>query len=365
MSKVSELKRILGENFVWNKARLDCFSRMLLALFSVRTVNLSEIAVAFAAKAEVNSRYKRLQRFFRHFEIDYAILAKWIFKLFLADRQIYLTVDRTNWFWGKAKINILTLGIAYEGVAIPLLWSLLNKAGNATAAEHGAILQRFVGLFGKDCIAGVLADREFASGSLFGWLNKEQLPFYIRIKDNSMVSIKNKKFRAAKKLFNHLRSNQKSVFGMTIELFGQKIYLAGSRSERGELMIVATNRHPRNAIAIYLRRWEIETLFSCLKGRGFCFEATHLTHLDRIEKMMALLAIGLCWAHKTGEWRAEKKPIRFGKHRDSIRPQNSFFRYGFDFIREIILSPFKKAVAFKYCLHALMPPFQCVQEGIL
>jgi len=345
MNKVSELKRILDENFVWNKARIDCFARMLLALFSVRTVNLSEIAVAFAAKAEVNSRYKRLQRFFRHFKIDYAVLAKWIFKLFLADRQIYLTVDRTNWFWGKAKINILTLGIAYEGVAIPLLWSLLNKAGNATAAEHEAILRRFIDLFGKDCIAGVLADREFASGNLFGWLNKERIPFYIRIKDNSMVNIKNKKFRAAKKLFIYLRANQKSVFGMAVELFGQKVYLAGSRSERGELMIVATNRHPSNAIAIYLRRWEIETLFSCLKGRGFCFEATHLTHLDRIEKMMALLAIGLCWAHKTGEWRAEKKPIRFGKHRDSIRPQNSFFRYGFDFIREIILSPFKKKVS--------------------
>lgn len=66
MNKISELKRILGENFVWNKARIDCFARMLLALFSVRTVNLSEIAVAFAAKTEVNSRYKRLQRFFRH-----------------------------------------------------------------------------------------------------------------------------------------------------------------------------------------------------------------------------------------------------------------------------------------------------------
>jgi hypothetical protein len=367
MNKVSELKRILGENFVWNKARLDCFARMLLALFSVRTVNLSEIAVAFAAKAEIDSRYKRLQRFFRHFKIDYADLARWIFKLFLADRQIYLTVDRTNWFWGKAKINILTLGIAYEGVAIPLLWNLLNKAGNATAAEHEAILRRFVDLFGKDCIAGVLADREFASGNLFRWLNKKQIPFYIRIKDNSMVKIRNKKFRTAKKLFNHLGTNQKSVFGMTTELFGQTVYLAGSRSERGELMIVATNsrQHPRNAIAIYLRRWEIETLFSCLKGRGFCFEATHLTHMDRIEKMMALLAIGLCWAHKTGEWRAEKKPIRFGKHHDSIRPQNSFFRYGFDFIREIMLSPFKKKVAFKYCLYALMPTFQYAQEDVL
>jgi hypothetical protein len=44
----------------------------------------------------------------------------------------------------KAKINLLTLGIAYEGVAIPLMWNLLNKAGNATAIEHKTILKRFV-----------------------------------------------------------------------------------------------------------------------------------------------------------------------------------------------------------------------------
>lgn len=63
MNKVSELKGILGESFSWNKARLDCFVRMLLALFAVRTVNLSEIAVAFASEAEISSRYKRLSVF--------------------------------------------------------------------------------------------------------------------------------------------------------------------------------------------------------------------------------------------------------------------------------------------------------------
>lgn len=61
MDKVSELKKILSETLVWNKARLDCFARMLLALFAVRTVNLSEIAVAFASKSKKDSRYKRLQ----------------------------------------------------------------------------------------------------------------------------------------------------------------------------------------------------------------------------------------------------------------------------------------------------------------
>ncbi len=366
MDKISELASILSDSLNWNKARLDCFVRMLLALFAVRTVNLSEIAVGFASKAQVTSRYKRLQRFFRLFQIDYSLIAKLVFGLFfIADKKIYLTIDRTNWFWGKAKINVLTLGIAYEGAAIPILWTTLNKAGNATAAEHQAIIERFISLFGKGSIAGILADREFASGALFCWLNQEHVPFYIRIKEGSLLWVKNEKFHTANKLFNHLNAKEQGIFGMNVTLFGAKVYLAGSRSEKGELMIVATNQSPKNAIACYLRRWEIETLFSCLKGRGFRFEDTHLTQLDRVEKLMALLTIGFCWAHKTGEWRATIKPVVFKKHRDSQRPQSSYFRYGFDFIRELILSPFKKLSIFKASLQAFITPPQPVSEEAL
>ena len=110
MDPTSELKRILGQSFNWNKARLDCFARILLALLKVRTVNLREIAVAVDSKAQIDSRYKRLKRFFAGFKIDLDVLAKWIFKLFFNnDKKVYLTVDRTNWFFGKGKINILTL----------------------------------------------------------------------------------------------------------------------------------------------------------------------------------------------------------------------------------------------------------------
>ncbi len=74
---------------------------------------------------------------------------------------------------------------------------------------------------------------------------------------------------------------------MPIELYNQQVYLAGSRSDAGELMIVATNRHPKNAVSIYMRRWEIEILFGCLKTKGFRFEDTHLTKLERIDRLMA------------------------------------------------------------------------------
>ena len=51
MKRSSELEDMLKEILGWNKARLSCFIKMLLALFTVRTVNLRELAVAFASDA--------------------------------------------------------------------------------------------------------------------------------------------------------------------------------------------------------------------------------------------------------------------------------------------------------------------------
>jgi hypothetical protein len=70
-------------------------------------VNLAEIATAFPGHAKVESHYKRLQRFFRHFEIDYTMIAKLITQLIPEKPPWILTLDRTNWKFGKININIL------------------------------------------------------------------------------------------------------------------------------------------------------------------------------------------------------------------------------------------------------------------
>jgi hypothetical protein len=59
---------------------------------------------------------------------------------------------------------------------------------------------------------------------------------------------------------------------------------------------------------------------------------------DRLEKLIALLAIGLVWAHQVGEWNASFKPIPWKQFKTQKRPQYSFFRYGSDVLREIIIS---------------------------
>ncbi|MFI4919687.1 MAG: hypothetical protein ACHP65_09045 [Legionellales bacterium] len=75
-----------------------------------------------SSDAEQTSRYRRIQRFFAMFSIDFDMVAGFIFKLFfVSGGKGYLTMDRTNWQWGKSDINILSrtekLGItsAYFG----------------------------------------------------------------------------------------------------------------------------------------------------------------------------------------------------------------------------------------------------------
>ena len=97
----------------------------------------------------------------------------------------------------------------------------------------------------------------------------------------------------------------------------------------GELVIIATQEHPETALADYKERWQIETLFACLKTRGFCLEATHLTHPERLEKLFAFLAIAVSWAHLIGEWLHEIKPITLKSHG---RRANSLVRYGLDYL---------------------------------
>lgn len=349
MEYISELRDSLNGHFKWNKARITCFIQMLLALFTTRTINLNKLACVIHSKAvEQSSRYRRLQRFFSGFTIDFDIIAGFIFRLFfVAGGKWYLTMDRTNWKWGKSNINILTLGIAYQGTAIPIYWDLLDKRGNSDTPERIAIIEKFIKTFGKNSIAELLCDREFVGEDWFKWLSKENISFCIRIKNNTVTTNAHGEKAWMDTLFYGLKPGEQRVLEGKRKVTGCFVYLAGLRLSDGELLIVATDSEPENSIKRYAVRWEIETLFGCLKGRGFHFEDTHITNRERIKKLLVLLAIAFAWAHKTGEWRAKLKPIKIKKHG---RPTVSIFRVGLDYVSFAIVNLFKKPAAMMNCL---------------
>lgn len=270
--------------------------------------------------------------FLENLKLISPLLLFWVIHCFcLSGQALYLSMDRTNWRWGKRDINILMLSIVYKGIAIPLFWTLLAKRGNSDTKERIEIIQRFIIQFGKSMIAGILADREFVGDNWFAWLLIEKISFCIRIKNNVITTNARGLEVSIDALFYDLKPGEQRVIQDLRKLWKQKVYLSALRLADGELLIVATDHLMDKPIQHYALRWEIETLFSCLKGRGFNFEDTRMTQPERIEKLLVLLSLAFCWAHKTGEWRHTQKAIKIKKHG---RKSTSYFRYGLDLLRD-------------------------------
>lgn len=146
------------------------------------------------------------------------------------------------------------------------------------------------------------------------------------------------------------------------KLLKQRVYLSALKLDDGELLILASSKAAETSLERYGHRWEIETLFGCLKGRGFRFEDTRITKLQRIETMMAVLTIAFAWAHKVGDWlNAEKKPIRVKKHG---RLAISYFRYGLDWIRQALVGVATKPAQLDKCIEILIDSWPNLRTNI-
>ncbi len=334
MADIRRLERTLAENVAWNKARRNFLAKFVVALVQVKTVSLVQISSVMSGRAKQDSHYKRCQRFLRFFDLPFAEIALLVIKLLGIPPPFVLSVDRTDWYLGETPLNVFMLSVVYKGVAFPLLWMVLEKKGCSDTRERIELLEKYVKLFGKDSLSFVTADREFIGRDWFSYLRRKGLPFRIRIKENLKVSnARGNKMVSAKNLFR----TQK--VGLGVLLWGQRkvlteeLSLMGMRTTEGEYVIVASNDESDEILKDYALRWKIETLFGCLKSRGFCLEETHITERERLEKLLALMTVAFCWAYLAGEWLAHANPIKIKKHG---RLAKSLFRHGFDYLRRIL-----------------------------
>ena len=333
MADIRLLERTLAQNVAWNRARINFVAKFLVALIQVRSVNLAEVASVFAGGALKGSHYKRIQRFLRHFELPYAAVAAFILKLLGVPRPWALTLDRTDWYLGERPLNILVLGVVYQGTAFPLLWAVLPKKGCSSTAERIALMDEFGRLFGFSSIAYLCADREFIGKDWFRHLRRKGIACRIRIRANTQVTNGRGQRVAARRLFRHCRVGQAEALRGARLIWGERWHVTGMRLPRGEYVIVVAERGVATALEDYAKRWEVETLFGCLKTRGFCLEATHVTDPERLRKLLALVALAFCWAHVTGEWLSAQQPLPVKKHG---RKAVSIFRRGLDHLRRIL-----------------------------
>jgi len=337
-TKSNELISILDKHFKGkvNLARVKLIALFITSLCKVQTVTFSKLANSFDSTANSSSSLRRIQRFIASFSIDSNLIAKLIFGLLPNKEDLILSIDRTNWKFGQANINIFMLGIVYKGVAFPVLFTMLDKRGNSNIQERIALINRFVALFGKQCIHSLVADREFVGEKWIAFLNQENIRYHIRIRNNFKVYVpsKNKDIKAFW-LFNNLKVGQYKVYHKIVKVNNQYCYISGSKLTNGEFLIIISYNKPEQAKQDYQERWQIEMCFKAMKSSGFDIEKTHLTKIDRIEKLVLLIMIAFVWCYKVGIYLHKIKPIKIKKHG---RKAISIFKYGLNYISNCLLN---------------------------
>lgn len=232
------------------------------------------------------------------------------------------------------------LGVAYNGIAFPIMFKMLDKKGNSNTDERIGLLCDFMNWFGKDCIDCLIADREFVGALWLEFLHMHKIKYHIRIRNNFQVlASSNAKAKKASNIFRNLKIGELRIGRKKVTMHGISCYLSAMsylNNGKPDYLIIASMNKPEESLAYYKQRWQIETLFKGLKSSGFNIEDTHVTDLERLGKLLRLTMIAFTWCYRIGDHlNTHVKAIKIKKHG---RKAVSVFKYGLEYLSRVLIS---------------------------
>lgn len=332
---IATLQHRLSPHLGLSNSRLETLCLLVVGMVNARTVNLSHLACEFSSSAKVESNYRRLQRFFQFVNLGADWAAPLVVRMIGACGPWHLCLDRTNWKVGQRHVNILVLAIVTKRHRVPLMWSVLGRAGNSSTAQRIALLQRYLSVFKVATVKYVLADREFIGALWLDFLNENNIPFIIRVKANQSVTTQDGKTQSLHSLLRTCRGPRTFIACFGPDKTGEAIWFtfAAKRIKGRELLIVVSNRPAHHALTTYKKRWAIENLFGDTKTRGLNLEDTRLTMDKKLNLLFGLVALAVAWASKVASKIIGRGKIKRKKHGYYAK---SLFRIGFDQIRKLL-----------------------------
>jgi hypothetical protein len=310
----------------WKNARLECIGYLIVSILRHRTVNLVKLSAEASGALKADSLYRRFQNFFLRFTMPFDDIARLVVaKLPKQEGGWVLSMDRTNWQYGRTHINLLVVAIVIGKVAIPVVWRALPRAtkrGNSKTAHRIELMKLLLRVIPASEVRALTMDREFIGREWLKWLDDEEVGYVVRIKRDTLVNGLSASSRPPG------GSRRKSIWGLDLFFSGCSIR---GRNTREDYLYLASNRfHGKEALALYRQRWGIERLFGHFKKRGFDLETTHMSAPGNIEKLFGVLTLAFMISYG---WGCEMKAgtTRF----TATQKKKSLFRLGLDRISQI------------------------------
>jgi hypothetical protein len=286
-------------HFSIHPSRQETLMGIVIGLMTGANVHHSSLSRGVLS-SNPKSSLRRTERFFQKEVLSPTEYALSLVEILKFEGQFSLCLDRTNWRFGEKNINYLVLSWRVnQWISLPLLFSELDKAGTSNTQERKDLLDEFEAVFGANRIQSLMADREFIGKKWIEILQVKNIPFFIRVKENTKVSMGDETVSLSK-MFGHLYPGIHRL--IETEQDGSKIFYAATRAQKDDLVIVVTNQNksPKKILDHYRKRWSIEEMFKKLKTGGLNWENTHMKRSPRLINLIIVLGIAAVLIYKMG-----------------------------------------------------------------
>lgn len=361
ISKVRKsLQTMLGEVHLSGNAfrRLHVLGAMVSGILLKGSCRLSDLARTnpdYKQQASKEKQYKRwLLNHHTSYSVHYLPYVKALIQTLATQGSLVFSIDGSTIGRG---CMVLMFSVVYQKRAIPVVWTVVRaKKGHLSERMHQALLARLADIVPTDCQIAVVGDGEYdgcawqADILSYGW------NYVLR---TSSAKLAGQDYREMLPLKWLAPAVGQSTFTLTDAYFTQQHYgpvniTVWHQDKYKEAIYLLSNLDYAPLVThLYKKRFKIETFFSDQKSRGFNLQRSHLSHPERLAKLLIATCLAYIFCILAGI-RCQQSALYPMVHRND-RCDLSLFTLGKAFIellvdlREWLLLPLKLLVNQAIC----------------
>jgi hypothetical protein len=299
-----------------NKKQREGLSLLVATMLDVRSANLMDLSASLPRESErIDMRYQWISRLLGNELIDtdrvMAPFASEVLQRAAAHgRRLILIIDQSK---ANDTQQAIVVAVRVGGRSLPIAWRVKETEGAIGFSEQRAALETALALLPDGAKVVLMGDRFYGSPDLIAWCRSKGWDWRLRLKADLLVFEDGGESTVAQCFARgeHMLTD--------VELTAKRARTnIGMVHEEGhpEPWFIAMSDKPTTAKTFdYGFRWGIEAMFSDFKSRGFGLEDSQLQRVDRMDRLILIMALALYWAVSTGMWAAENAALPVEKKR--------------------------------------------------
>ncbi|MFN8593252.1 MAG: hypothetical protein U0031_17495 [Thermomicrobiales bacterium] len=301
----------------------------VLALFAAgvlwaNSVTLLKVAAKLPLAVTDPSTERRLRRFLANPAVTVAELWDPLLPALLrglGPREVVLVFDPTPY---RGDATVLVVGVVVRHRVLPLRWQVMPQQTSwpeRLAPVLSAMLQAVVAALPPDTTATLLADRGLIGAGIVDAARAAGIPLVLRLRAGAAEETRVRLDGGPDQRLAELPTRPGQRLAVPAAIFKEAGWREGfltihwDRAEPEPWVLFSDRPAGAARVREYRKRTRAEATYQDEKSRGFALEASKVTALDRIERLLLPVHLALWWAYGLG-----LQAVRAGQRRRYDRP---------------------------------------------